>query len=360
MGCSFGASLDLLDMRKFAVLISGMLLLSCNTDDEKYFAINHPIQLQVPANFPSLDYQFINNPLTEKGFELGRKLFYDGRLSSDGIVSCAFCHEQQHAFTHHGHDLSHGVRDLIGTRNTPALQNLAFQTEYFFDGASNNLEMVALVPIHNPVEMNETLPGIIEKLQGDRDYQRLFAAAFENKAVNSTNMLKALAQYMTLLISADSRYDQYVRNENGVSFTAKEKQGLAVFRAKCTTCHASDLFTDHSFRNNGLPVNQRLNDLGREEVTGHPSDRYKFKVPSLRNIALTAPYMHDGRFGSLEAVLAFYEEGVQDGETLDPVLRQNGRLGIRLNPEEKEALLAFLKTLTDESFIQNSKYYYQT
>lgn len=347
-------------MKKFAVLISSMLLMSCNTDEGTYLDIDHPIQLQVPTNFPPLSYQFMNNPLTEKGFELGRKLFYDGRLSSNGIVSCAFCHEQQHAFTHHGHDLSHGVNDLIGTRNTPALQNLAFQSEYFFDGASNNLEMVAIVPIHNPVEMNESLPSIIEKIRDDRDYQRLFAVAFENKAINSANMLKALAQYMTMLISADSRYDKYVRNENNASFTDKEKQGLKIFREKCATCHSTDLFTDHSFRNNGLPVNPRLNDLGREEVTGNPLDRHKFKVPSLRNIALTAPYMHDGRLGSLEAVLAFYEEGVQDSETLDPLMKQNSQLGIPLNATEKEALIAFLKTLTDEQFIQNSKYYYQT
>lgn len=347
-------------MKKFAVLIISMLLMSCNTDEGTYLDIDHPIQLQVPTNFPPLSYQFMNNPLTEKGFELGRKLFYDGRLSSNGIVSCAFCHEQQHAFTHHGHDLSHGVNDLIGTRNTPALQNLAFQSEYFFDGASNNLEMVAIVPIHNPVEMNESLPSIIEKIRDDRDYQRLFAVAFENKAINSANMLKALAQYMTMLISADSRYDKYVRNENSTSFTDKEKQGLKIFREKCATCHSTDLFTDHSFRNNGLPVNPRLNDLGREEVTGNPLDRYKFKVPSLRNIALTAPYMHDGRLGSLEAVLAFYEEGVQDSETLDPLMKQNSQLGIPLNATEKEALIAFLKTLTDEQFIQNSKYYYQT
>lgn len=347
-------------MKKFAVLIISMLLMSCNTDEGTYLDIDHPIQLQVPTNFPPLSYQFMNNPLTEKGFELGRKLFYDGRLSSNGIVSCAFCHEQQHAFTHHGHDLSHGVNDLIGTRNTPALQNLAFQSEYFFDGASNNLEMVAIVPIHNPVEMNESLPSIIEKIRDDREYQRLFAVAFENKAINSANMLKALAQYMTMLISADSRYDKYVRNENSTSFTDKEKQGLKIFREKCATCHSTDLFTDHSFRNNGLPVNPRLNDLGREEVTGNPLDRYKFKVPSLRNIALTAPYMHDGRLGSLEAVLAFYEEGVQDSETLDPLMKQNSQLGIPLNATEKEALIAFLKTLTDEQFIQNSKYYYQT
>jgi cytochrome c peroxidase len=332
-----------------------IIFLSCS-EEEVYEEINQPINFVKPSNFPDLAYNFPNNPLTEKGFELGRKLFFDGRLSRTGIVSCNFCHEQPYAFTHHGHDLSHGVDDLIGIRNTPSVQNMAFQTEYFYDGASNNLEMVSIVPIHNPVEMDENLPSIINKLKQDASYRKLFAQAFPDKEINSTNMLKALAQYMTLLISANSKYDKYVRNEPGGILTSLELQGLQIFQNKCASCHATDIFTDNSFRNNGLPPNPLLNDKGREEVSGNINDRYKFKVPSLRNVELTAPYMHDGRFGSLESVLNFYSNGVQDSPTLDPKLKDNNNIGIPLSPNEKQALIAFLKTLTDYEFVTNPKF----
>lgn len=344
---------------RYSLLLLLLFCIGCADDDSRYTTIddtNAPMHIEIPSNFPSLKYLFKNNPPTTKGFELGKKLFYDGRLASDGLVACAFCHEQAHAFTHHGHDLSHGVNDLIGTRNTPALQNLAFSPEYFYDGASNNLEMASIVPIHNPVEMNENLPSILAKLQQDPSYQKLFAVAFDDQQISSANMLKALAQYMAFLISADAKYDHWKRQENNISLTEEEEKGYVVFSQKCASCHATDLFTDHTFRNNGLPMNPRLNDLGREEVSGDAKDRRKFKVPSLRNVALTAPYMHDGRFGSLESVLNFYTEGVEDSETLDPLLKQNNQLGIALSAQEKKQLIAFMKTLTDEKFITNKKF----
>ena len=337
----------------FVLIIS---FTSCSSNEDIYEDINKPIAFEKPSNFPELAYTFNNNALTEKGFELGAKLFFDGRLSRTGIVSCNFCHEQPYAFTHHGHDLSHGVDDLIGRRNAPAVQNMAFQTEYFFDGASNNLEMVSIVPIHNPVEMDENLPSIIAKLKQDPSYVRLFEAAFNDGQINSTNMLKALAQYMTLLISDQSKYDKHVRGEIGGTFSILELEGKQIFANKCASCHATDIFTDNTFRNTGLPVNPLLNDLGREEVSGNVNDRYKFKVPSLRNIELTAPYMHDGRFGSLESVLNFYTNGVVDYPNLDPLLKQNGVLGISLSTHEKTALIAFLKTLTDYEFVSNPKF----
>ncbi|WP_430615097.1 cytochrome-c peroxidase [Flavobacterium sp. JP2137] len=338
----------------------GFFLTSCATDEGAYQEINAPIAFEAPANFPDLTYRFTHNPLTEKGFELGRKLFYDGRLSSNGIVSCSFCHEQAFAFTHHGHDLSHGVDDLIGNRNTPAIQNLAFQSEYFYDGASSNLEMVAIVPIHNPVEMNESLPAILEKLQADKTYVRLFGAAFPDQAVSAGNMLKALAQFMTLMVSADSKYDRVVRSEGGAAFSASEGKGQQLFNQHCASCHATDLFTDHSFRNNGLPPNPRVDDWGRELVSGSPNDRYKFKVPSLRNVEVTAPYMHDGRFGSLQSVLDFYTHGVLLSENLDPLLMKNPVVGIALSPQDKADLIAFLKTLTDPKYMENPKFYEKT
>lgn len=336
-------------------------LWSCQSnDDSSYTEINEPLEFKKPSNFPDLTYNMGNNPPTQKGFELGRKLFYDVRLSSDGTVSCSFCHEQAYAFTHHGHDFSHGVNNLEGIRNAPAVQNMAFQSEYFYDGASNNLEMLSIAPIHNPVEMNETLANIVLKLKDDPQYKKLFSAAFANGEISSNNLLKALAQFMTMMVSSNSKYDKYVRNEPGGALTSQELQGLNLFQVKCASCHATDLFTDSSFRNNGLPPNPHLDDKGREVVTGFDDDRYKFKVPSLRNVEKTGPYMHDGRFGSLESVLNFYTNGVQHSVTLDPLLNQNGTLGISLSPEDKTALIAFLKTLTDQQYIADPRFYYKT
>jgi cytochrome c peroxidase len=348
-------------MKKLIIYIVGLLLVACSSDDNQedaYVAIDEPYNLEIPTYFPELEYTFKNNPLTKNGVKLGKKLFYEGRLSSNNMVSCAFCHEQAHAFTHHGHSLSHGVDDLVGTRNTSAIQNLAFQDEYFFDGAASNLEMVAIVPIHNPVEMNETLPSIISKLEAIPEYQQLFAAAFEDKKINSTNLMKALAQFMTIVVSKDSKYDEMMRGET--QFTPQEEQGFALFESKCASCHATSIFTDNSFRNNGLPVNPRLNDKGRAEVSGSEADLYKFKVPSLRNVELTAPYMHDGRFGTLESVLQHYTSNVEDYPNLDENLRTEHGTGIDLSKEQQEALISFLKTLTDYDFITNDEFYERT
>jgi cytochrome c peroxidase len=338
-----------------------LILTSCSNDDQ-YTSIpeNSTYAFEIPSNFPSLKQDISNNYPTNYGVELGRKLFYDARLSKDNTISCAFCHEQSSAFTHHGHDFSHGINNLLGTRNAPSIQNMAFQSEYFYDGASNSIEMLSIVPIHNPVEMDETLLGIAEKLKQDSEYLQLFGKAFKNKQISSANILKALAQFMTIMISADSKYDKYVRNETGGALNSQELVGLHLFQNNCASCHATDIFTDNSFRNNGLLPNPNLNDLGRETVTGFSNDRYKFKVPSLRNVALTAPYMHDGRFGSLQSVLNFYSNNVQNTQNLDPLLQKHPTLGIPLNQIEKEAIIAFLKTLTDQKFITNPEFYHKT
>lgn len=347
-------------MNKILLFILFCFLVSCQNEDSDYIEVNEAMDFKIPSNFPELAQDISKNYPTTKGFELGKKLFNDGRLSRDGSVSCAFCHEQSSAFTHHGHDFSHGIDNLSGTRNTPSIQNVAFLSEYFYDGASNSIEMLSIVPIHNPVEMDENLANIILKLKQDPEYVKLFGQAFEGGEITSGNALKALAQFMTMMISSNSRYDKYVRNEPGGNMSSPELQGLNVFQNKCSTCHKTDLFTDNSFRNNGLPPNPLLNDLGREIVTGFENDRYKFKVPSLRNVELTAPYMHDGRFGSLSSVLNFYTNGVQNSATLDPHLNQNGVLGIQLSPDEKEAIIAFLKTLTDQEYINNPLFYTKT
>ncbi|SEH55062.1 cytochrome c peroxidase [Paenimyroides aquimaris] len=341
---------------------SALILLCACQDDDSYedIPVNEKFDFKIPDRFPEIKQDINSNYPTKWGVALGRKLFYDSRLSKDNTISCSFCHEQQHAFTHHGHDLSHGINNLEGIRNAPSVQNLIFQTDYFYDGASNSMQMLSVVPIHNPVEMDETLPAIVAKLKQDPEYVKMFRAAFENGEVSSSNLLNALAQFMTIMISADSKYDKYVRNESGGNFSSQELKGLELFKMNCASCHATDIFTDNSFRNNGLPPNLNLNDLGRETVTGFIEDRYKFKVPSLRNVELTAPYMHDGRFGSLQSVLNFYSDGVQNTQNLDPLLQQHSKAGIPLTNEEKEALIAFLKTLTDYEYIKNPLFYYKT
>ncbi|MGQ3677427.1 cytochrome-c peroxidase [Tenacibaculum discolor] len=341
-------------MKKLMIVLLVCSFFSCKKE-EVY--TNVELAFEKPSNFPEPHYNLSSNPITEKGFELGKKLFYEGKLSSDGVVSCAFCHQQKFAFTHHGHQLSHGVEDREGTRNAPPVQNMAFQKQFSWDGAAFHLDVFPIIPITNPVEMDETVTNILEKLRQDAAYRKLFSQAFEDGQVNADNTFKAMSQFMLMMVSANSKYDKYVRVEKGGEFSEQEKKGLELFKAKCASCHTSDLFTDDAFRNNGLPVNPEINDLGRMTVTLLEDDKYKFKVPSLRNIELTAPYMHDGRFGSLKSVLNFYATGVQETQNLDPILKkEDGTTGISLNEQEKEDIIVFLKTLTDEEFITDKRF----
>lgn len=340
-------------LRYLLVLIPFLWSCSNDNDNDSDEYINLPIDYRVPSNFPPLAYNMSNNPLTQKGFELGKKIFYDGRLASDGVISCGFCHIQEDAFTHHGHTFSHGVGDGIGTRNAPPIQNMAYQTQFFWDGAADHIEMLSMAPISNELEMNGNIIDIINMMKNDAEYKMLYKQAFQNGEVNSENMLKALAQFMTMLTSSNSRFDKYRRNETGGTLTQEELDGYTIFNQKCASCHATDIFTDNTFRNNGLPINPQIDDIGRMRVTGIEAQKYKFKVPSLRNIEKTAPYMHDGRFYTLDAVLNHYSSGVADTQNLDPSLNNNGTLGIPLAASEKTKLIAFLKTLTDNEFLTN-------
>lgn len=333
------------------------VLLSCyywSADTVEYTDI--PLEIEIPSNFPPLAYDIAANPPTEKGVELGKKLFYDGRLSSDGVISCGFCHIQEHAFTHHGHTVSHGVNDQAGTRNATPIQNLAFQKIYMWDGAADHLDMQPVIPLTSRIEMNANLESVLAMMKADPSYTKLYGQAFKDGAVTTENMLKALSQFMVTAISSNSRFDKYRRKEAGATLTADEAKGYQLFNTKCASCHATDLMTDDSFRNNGLAVNPKINDQGRYTVTQLEADRYKFKVPSLRNIEKTAPYMHDGRFGTLEAVLEHYTTGIQDSPTLDAQLKKKGTPGIALSPEEKAQLIAFLKTLTDKQFLGDKRF----
>ncbi len=326
---------------------------NCSADSDY---VDVPLEVKVPSNFPALAYNIGQNPPTQKGFELGKKIFYDGRLSSDGTISCGFCHLQQYAFTHHGHTISHGVNNAMGTRNAPSIQNMAFQTQFMWDGAADNLDFQPVIPLLSTKEMNGNFGNIIAMMKSDPKYIQLFAWAFPNRQINTENMLKALSQFMVMNISANSKFDHYRRGEDGLVLTADEQSGYAIFNAKCANCHATDMFTDNSFRNNGLAVNPLVNDVGRYKLTQLDQDYYKFKVPSLRNVEVTAPYMHDGRFGTLDAVLNHYSNAVVNGITLDPLLQQNGTLGIPLSNQEKTQLIAFLKTLTDYQYLSDPRF----
>ena len=309
-----------------------------------------PIKLEIPKGWPQPLDIFSSNPLTEEGFQLGRKLFYDGRLSKDGNFSCASCHQQFAAFATFDHDFSHGFDDQFTTRNAPALQNLAWVPLYHIDGGINHIEVQALSPLTAPNEMAEEIDSVLNKLRKDAVYKKMFKNAFGTDTINSQKMLKALAQFVGTLVSANSKYDRVMRKEE--TFNPSEQHGYEVFQAKCADCHKEPLFTDNSFRNNGLVINPWINDFGRMRITGEPEDSLKFRVPSLRNVGVTQPYMHDGRFYSLGQVIEHYRTGIQQSSTLDSSLEK----GIQFTPKEKYDLVLFLGTLTDSSFLKNQRF----
>ncbi|MDN4165417.1 cytochrome c peroxidase [Cytophagales bacterium LB-30] len=309
--------------------------------------------LDLPDHFPSPVYDFSANPYKEEIFLLGRDLFYEPKLSANNTIACGSCHLQSNAFTHHGHNVSHGINDQLGKRNALPLFNLAWQPIFFWDGGVPNLDLTSLNALHSPVEMDERIENVLIKLAEDEKYPTRFEEAFGNAEITSQRFLQALSQFMYSMISSQSKFDKVQLGE--ASFWDDELKGQALFEQKCSPCHAGVLLTDFSFRNNGLPINHDF-ERGREEITLSEADRGKFKVPSLRNIAVTGPYMHDGRFRTLRQVLDFYSTGVQSSETLDPLLQAEDTPGIALSEIEKTQLIAFLETLTDYEFIRDKRF----
>lgn len=351
-----------------------ILILVCNSCKPESIDNEPNTSELLPKSFPTPTYNFSKNAVTDQGFELGKALFYDGLLSRDGTIPCGECHRQDFAFTHHLHDLSHGIDNKIGLRNAPPLQNLAWQKSFGWDGGVFDLDLFAISPIQNPVEMDEELGNVLEKLRKTDKYPIMFEKAFGSKEINTERFLKALSQFMVSLVSANSKYDKVMNKVGNTQFTASEAAGFQLFNQKCATCHATEQFTDGSFRNNGLPPTQRTQivyrivngvekqftelviDNGRSEITENPTDKNKFKVPSLRNIEVTKPYMHDGRFATLDQVLNHYSRTVTKTENIDEELLKNGQQGIPLTNQEKADIIAFLKTLTDIDFLSNKKF----
>jgi cytochrome c peroxidase len=309
-----------------------------------------PLQFTVPKGWPQPVYDLKNNPPTEEGFQLGRKLFYDGRLSKDGNFACGSCHQQFAAFATYDHNLSHGFNNSFTKRNAPPLFNLAWQKEFMADGGINHLDLQPLAPMTDSNEMAETIDNVIKKLKADTSYKRMFKAAFGDEAINTQRLTKALSQFLVMMVSANSKYDRVMRGEE--SFNLPQRLGYDIFKNKCASCHTEPMFTDYSYRNAGLAVDSFLNDFGRMKITHNADDSLKFKVPSLRNARQTFPYEHDGRFYSLIDVFNFYRNNIVQSATTDSLLKH----GMPLSNYEIGQLTAFIYTLTDSSFLNDKRF----
>ncbi|MEX1188579.1 MAG: cytochrome c peroxidase [Bacteroidia bacterium] len=337
-----------------------VFLASCQKDKnpitpELPFATT-PYNLERPTGFPQFNTPS-DNPLTQEGVQLGRRLFYDPILSGDFTQSCASCHNQSLAFTDNGTQFSTGITGAVGNRNAQALINMAFNLHFFWDGRHSTLESQILEPVPNPIEMHLQWSVAQQRLNANSTYQDLFKKAFNVDVIDSNHVAKAIAQFMRTMISSNSKLDKRLRNE--IALTPSETNGFVIFNTEkgdCFHCHNIDagrLITDNQFHNNGLDAN--FADLGRGAVTGNPSDNGKFLTPTLRNIALTAPYMHDGRFATLEEVVEHYNSGGTPSATIDPLMKHVGT-GLNLTAQEKVDLIAFLRTMTDEDFISDPRF----
>jgi len=337
-----------------------LMLFSCSKEskEESYVSVLAP--LQIPTLFKNLLIAPIipsNNPQTQEGITLGKKLFFEKELSADNSQSCATCHDPKTAFSDKRR-FSDGIDGVFGNRNSMPLFNLAwnFDEKFFWDGRSIGVERQALQPVINPIEMHNTWKQVVATLQSKAAYPELFYKAFGTREIDSILVAKALAQFERTLISSSSKFDQYL--EGKVQLSASELNGFNLFmdetKGDCFHCHGSDknpLWTDNKFHNNGLDALSI--DIGLAKVTGDPSDNGKFKSPSLRNLAFTGPYMHDGRFSTLEEVINHYSEGLKASPTIDPLMKKVSLGGVQLTPEEKADLKAFLLSLTDLEFVGN-------
>jgi cytochrome c peroxidase len=282
---------------------------------------------------------------------LGRMLFYEPMLSSNGMVSCASCHSPYNSFAHTDHALSHGVDDRIGFRNAPALINLAWRKNFMWDGFSKTISEQIMFPVDHPDEMGSSFDSLPDKLRKDGGYSVFFQRAFGDPNINEQRVVKAFTQFLFSLVSANSKYDQVKRRE--AAFTNQESEGYGVFKQHCAGCHAEPLFADNRYSTNHLPVDTAIKDYGRMRVTGKVSDSLLFRIPTLRNIEYTFPYMHDGRFKSLWQVMDHYQSA-----NLTSHSPKSSSQIIKLSPNEKVDLMAFLLTLSDKEFVFDPEHSY--
>jgi len=328
--------------------------------DDTAYQLNLVNNTLLPPNLPS------DNPLTKAKVQLGRMLFYEKSLSLDGTINCASCHDQSTGFSD-ANQFSIGVDGATGGRQAMAIVNMAWNdNEFFWDGRAHLLRDQSLGPIENPLEMNETLENVIIKLNSNQLMKQQFVRAFGSPEITAEKMSLALENFMLSLVSDNSKYDRYLVGD--AILTASEERGRALFfgdfepqnpsisGAECSHCHFGKNFENDAYMNNGLDLEVDFTDLGREEATGDPIHRARFKVPTLRNIEVTGPYMHDGRFQTLEEVVEHYNNEINHSPTLAPLLISSLPTGLMLDDEEKVDLINFLKTLTDHSFLVNPEY----
>lgn len=334
---------------KAMVLTMAFALFSCNKKEE-ITPLSSEDLLSFPDYFPKPHYNFENNELTEEGFLLGKKIFFDKNLSSDQTISCASCHHQQFAFSDAGFTFSEGVEGRLGRRNSPALFNLIWQKQFMWDGGINHIEVMPIAPFTDHAEMDMEIADIVDYLNNSITYRNAFKNAFGVNEIDSQKMLLALTQYMGALISANAKFDKVEKGD--ATFNQKELNGQSLFNQHCASCHTPPLFTDNQYHDNGISSNYAV-DQGRYEITQQQNDLGKFKTPSLRNIMQTYPYMHDGQFISLDDVIEHYSSGINANDNLSPLLPQGG---FSFSDNEKNALIAFLKTLNDWNFIYDTRY----
>lgn len=332
-----------------SILLLPLLFLAC--DPENIIPESSFKGFERPSHFPPTVYAFDKNEITEDKFLLGKKIFYDVRLSKDFTVSCGSCHIQSNAFAQFGHDVSHGVDDRLGRRNSPSLVNLAWMTNFMWDGGVVDLDLQPLAPISAHDEMDMLFDDVLDRLREVDEYKIMFAKAFGTEEISSERFLKALSQFMLLCVSANAKYDNVKQGK--ATFTELEERGYTFFKANCNSCHTEPLFSDFSFKNNGITPGP-ITDFGRFNITLREIDRYTFKVPSLRNVMLTAPYMHHGKVATIEDVLEHYNSAITNHYgTVDPSLLRTP-VAIPMTNDDKEALIAFLQTLTDTEFISRT------
>lgn len=341
-------------------------VLSCRKDKPSEYDPT-PYDLKIPSHFPQMQIP-ADNPMTVEGVELGRHLFYDKILSRDNSVSCASCHHQVNAFSD-PNVFSIGIDGLLGIRQSMALVNMGWQQFFFWDGRVSTLEEQIFHPVRDPVEMDNTWIQVENRLRNHDKYPQMFFKAFGEPGVDSVKASKAIAQFLRTMISAESKFDLIYKYSNGIPLTSQEAidfqtitpeelGGFDVFMSlnggDCLHCHNGPLMQVQIFSNNGLDAT--FNDIGRKGVTGNPNDAGRFKVPTLRNIGYTAPYMHDGRFATLDDVINHYSHGLVWSPTIDTNMEFINHGGVQLNAQEKAMLKAFLLTFNDPKFITNPKF----
>ena len=331
-----------------------VLMICCSVVSISFFFELKDNPFFVPQGWPKPTYNFEYNPLTKDKFELGRTLFYDPDLSSDSTISCASCHLQFSGFTHIDHALSHGIDGKIGTRNSPVLINLAWNKFFHWDGGAGDLNQQAINPLTHPKEMDNNLKEILRRLNNSAFYRKRFYNAFGDSAITTEKLLKSLANFTVSLVSSNSKYDRFKRGAE--EFNEQEKNGYRLFQKYCASCHAEPLFKIDAFKNNGLALDPELKDEGRKVITGSPKDFATFKVPTLRNVEFSFPYMHDGRFKKLREVIEHYNSLPNNKDSFSKELK---KIKKPFSDSESKDLIAFLKTLTDKEFLYNPIFRFQ-